>query len=149
MYFEKYHLGQKFQLGTFQMTEANIVAFADIYDPQPKHNDPAWSATESPWGGLIASGYQTLSAAWGLMVRSGVPIEGSLAGYGLDEVRWVKPVRPGDTITMASEVTGLHPEPEKGRGRVHMKHIVSNQHGDVVMTFKNTGVFFYEDPKLA
>ena len=96
-YFEDFHEGDVFELGELQMTEAEILEFARRFDPQPFHVDHQ-AAARSMFGGLVASGWHTGSAFMGLLVRGLLHDVASLGAGGLDELRWLKQVRPGDVL---------------------------------------------------
>lgn len=135
MYFEDAAIGRRFRTPGRTVTEAEIVAFAGSYDAQSLHLDAEWAAT-GPFGGLIASGFHTLCLAWSLWLRTGALEGTSWGGIGMDEVRWTKPVRPGDTLTSEVEIVDRSVVPKRGRGRVVLQHTVRNQHGEVVLTFR-------------
>ena len=96
-YFEDFNAGDVFELGEARMDEAEMVEFARKYDPQPFHVD-AHQASESSFGGLIASGWHTAGVYMGLLVRGLLHDVASLGAGGLEELRWLKPVRPGDVL---------------------------------------------------
>ncbi len=96
-YFEDLNDGDVFELGEMQMTEPEIVEFARRFDPQPFHLDHE-AAAHSIFGGLVASGWHTGSTFMGLLVRGLLQDVASLGAGGLDELRWLKPVRPGDVL---------------------------------------------------
>jgi len=96
-YFEDFRDGDAFELGEVRMDEAEMVEFARRYDPQPFHVDPD-AAARSHFGGLIASGWHTGSLYMGLLVRALLHDVASLGAGGLEELRWLKPVRPGDVL---------------------------------------------------
>ncbi len=96
-YWEDYEVGQKFPLGSTSFTGQEIVEFARQYDPQPFHIDEA-AAEASMFGGLIASGWQIAAKMMRLFVDNYVDRRTALGSPGLDELRWPKPVRPGDTL---------------------------------------------------
>jgi acyl dehydratase len=96
-YFEDFNAGDVFELGEARMDEAEMVEFARKYDPQPFHVD-AHAASESSFGGLIASGWHTAGVYMGLLVRGLLHDVASLGAGGLEELRWLKPVRPGDVL---------------------------------------------------
>ncbi len=89
--------------GSFSLSEAEIIAFAKEYDPQPFHVDPV-AAKDGPFGGLIASGWHTTSMMMRQLVDHYVSPESSLGAAGVDELRWPKPVRPGDTLHVRATV---------------------------------------------
>jgi acyl dehydratase len=134
-YFEDYPVGAVYGGGPVTVSEADILDFARRYDPQPMHTDKA-AAEAGPFGGLIASGWHTGSLMMQLLVRHFVP-RGNLASPGLDELRWVRPVRPGDALSLRASVESArrsHSKPDQG---VVISFVeVLNQHGEVVMTLK-------------
>lgn len=120
------------------LTEAAIIAFAREYDPQPFHLDPV-AAVDTIYGGLIASGIQTMGIALRQVLESAVWSEASMGSPGLDEIRWPRPVRPGDVLT--TTMTVLSTEPSKtrpDRGRVRFRYETRNQLGEVVMQYEAT-----------
>lgn len=136
-HFEDYVPGIVAEYGPVAVTEAEIVAFAQRYDPQRIHTDPAWAATEGPFGGLIASGFLTMSLASRLYMENYLSKVASLASPGLDELRWQKPVRPGDTLRIRVRVLEARRSRSKpDRGLVHTGIEAFNQHGDMVMSFR-------------
>ncbi len=135
-WFEDFSPGDVFEFGDYLMTEAAILEFAGKFDPQAFHTDAA-AAKESIFGGLIASGWHTCGAAMRMMVEGYIPANASLGSPGIDELRWVKPVRPGDRLRM--RVTVLESVPSRSkpdRGVVKSLSETLNQDGDVVMTSK-------------
>ena len=131
-YFEDFVGGERFESAPYTLGEAEIVAFAQDYDPQPFHIDPA-AARESPFGGLIASGFQSLALAFRLFYDGGAIAACSMGSPGMDNLRWHRPVRPGDTLRTAVEVRELRPsqsKPERGYGT--FAYQMTNQDGDVM-----------------
>ena len=98
-YFEDYEEGATYELGTFSLSEAEIIEFATRYDPQRFHVDPE-AARRSPYGGIIASGWHTASATMRLLVDHFVSANAGLGSPGLDAIRWLKPVRPDVRLTV-------------------------------------------------
>jgi acyl dehydratase len=98
-YFEDYAPGTTYECGSVSIDEASIINFAQQYDPQPFHTDPVAAAT-GPFGGLIASGWHTAGLVMRLLVDNYLSAEASLGAPGLDELRWPRPVRPGDTLAV-------------------------------------------------
>ena len=98
-YFEDYVPGDVHEFGSVVAEEDEMIAFARRFDPQPFHTDPV-AAKESVFGGLIASGWYTASMAMRLLVDNYISRVASLGSPGVDEVRWRKPVRPGDTLSI-------------------------------------------------
>lgn len=133
-YLEDFTVGEEIVTAGRTVTEEAIVAFASQYDPQYFHIDVE-AARESPFGGLIASGFQTLAIAFRLFLDTGVFAGTSLGSPGMDEVRWLRPVRPGDTLRTIATVTELRPSASKPeRGLLSAAFRIFNQHDDVVMT---------------
>jgi len=127
--------GQRFTSPGLTLSEAEIIDFAWRYDPQPFHLD-ANAAAASPYGGLIASGFQSLAICFRLFIQSGVLAESSMGSPGIDELRWLAPVRPGDTLHSEIEVQEVRPSISKpDRGIARLKYQAVNQHGDAVLSF--------------
>lgn len=135
-YFDDFHPGDHFVSKGITFTEADIIAFALRYDPQPFHIDVE-AAKSSPYGGLIASGFHTLAQTFRMMLQEGIIADCSLGSPGMDELRWLAPVRPGDTLHMEGEVVEAKPSSSKpDRGIVRMDYRAVNQRDEVVMTFR-------------
>ena len=133
--FEDYIVGATYRLGSFAVTEDEIIQFARQYDPQTMHVDRA-IAGRGPYGGVIASGWQTVALAMRLLVDNFLPHDG-LAAPGIDELRWPLPVRPGDTLTVQATIQQARRSRSKpDRGLIHGLMEVLNQHGEVVMSMK-------------
>jgi acyl dehydratase len=103
MQFADFHAGQVIEAGPYVLTEAELVQFARAYDPQWFHTD-AQAAAQSPFGGLIASGWHTCSIAMRLVVDAVLAGSESFASPGLEHVRWPNPVRPGDALRLVADV---------------------------------------------
>jgi acyl dehydratase len=132
-YFEDYIPGLTVDCGSFSISEAEIIAFAKEYDPQPFHTDPV-GAVDGPFGGLIASGWQTTSLMMRLLVEHFVSPETGLGAAGVDEIRWPKPVRPGDTLHVRATVLETRRSKSKpDRGIVRSVAEVANSRGETVM----------------
>ncbi len=135
-YWEDYEVGQKFPLGSTSFSEQEIVDFARQFDPQTFHIDRD-AAARSMFGGIIASGWHVASKMMRLFVDNYVDHRTALGSPGLDELRWLKPVRPGDTLT--GWVVCAAKVPSRSRpqmGVIHEEWTVANQKGEVVMTTK-------------
>lgn len=135
-YFEDYVEGDVHRFGTIAVEADEIIAFAKRFDPQTMHTDPE-AAKRSPFGGLIASGWHTAGLMMRLYVEHYLTHVASLASPGLDELRWLKPVRPGDMLSL--RVTVLKTVPSKSkpdRGAVTSFVEVINLAGEMVMTFR-------------
>jgi acyl dehydratase len=139
LFFDDLALGQTFVSAPLGVSETDIIAFASSFDPQPFHTDPQAAAAHRLFRGLAASGWHTAALSMRLFATSGPPIAGGIIGNGIDELRWPRPVRPGDTLTLTSEVIELRP-PEPGRtvGWLRMRNTTRNQAGEVVMSLVAT-----------
>ena len=93
-YFEDFRVGEKFHTAEKTLSTEEIIEFAKLYDPQPFHIDEE-AAAESPYGGIIASGFHTIGASFRLFIDTGVIGTTGMGSPGMDSVRWIKPVRPG------------------------------------------------------
>jgi acyl dehydratase len=134
--YEDYARGEVVRAPGFTITEEAIIDWAVRYDPQPIHLDKL-AAEKSAYGGLIASGWQIGSISFRLLVQAGLLGEASLGSPGVDELRWLLPVRPGDTIYPEAEVADMRVSGSKpDRGLVTIAYRVKNQRGEVVMTMR-------------
>jgi acyl dehydratase len=133
-YLDDFKAGDRFESAHgYTFTDADIIAFADRYDPQAFHLDVE-AAKKSIFGGLIASGFQTLAATFRLVHGIGF-LTHNLGGPGMDELRWLKPVRPGDTLRAVVEIVEVTPSRSKpDRGALKYKVAAVNQSGETVMT---------------
>ena len=135
-YFEDYVTGHVHEFGSIGVTEEDIVEFGRRYDPQPFHVNRV-AAQQTQFGGLIASGWQTAGLMMRLVVDHYLSHVASLASPGLDELRWSRPVRPGDRLSVRATVLETRPSMSKpDRGLVRTLFEVLNQHGEVVMSVK-------------
>ena len=129
LYLEDLEVGQRFQSGAVTVTAASIRAFAAEYDPQPFHLDEE-AATGSFFGALVASGWQTACLTMRLLVEGELTIAGGLIGAGVEEMRWPRPVRPGDTLQAESEVIEVRVSQKRpDRGIARIKTTTLNQDG--------------------
>jgi len=127
--------GECFSTASITLTRSQILDFALSYDPQPFHLSIP-DAEASSYGGLIASGFQTLSTCFRLYVQTGLFVHSSLGSPGLDEVRWYLPVRPDDTLSCTLDIIDIKPsrsKPDRGIARILVTG--HNQHGDSVVSF--------------
>lgn len=131
-YFEDWKVGERLETASYTITEAQIVAFAREYDPQPFHLDHK-AAETSPFKGLVASGWHTTAVTMRLIVESGIFGDSGGIGLGVDELRWLKPVYPGDTLRVVSEVASTRPNQERSSGICHFAITTYNQDGVAVM----------------
>lgn len=111
-YLEDFTVGEVLQTAPVMLSAEEIVAFAKLYDPQTFHTDPE-AAKSGPYGGLIASGLQTISVGFGQFIRLGYFVESSLGGPATDDVEWLAPVRPDDELTTTVEVLETRPSQSK------------------------------------
>ncbi len=135
-FFEDYRPGEVIEFGEHLVTEEEILEYAKRYDPQPFHVDDK-AAAESIFGGLIASGWMTGSIMMRLMVDHFVAPISSMGSPGVDEVRWLKPVRPGDRLH--ARVTVLETKRSQSkpdRGIVQVQQEMINQRGETVMSLR-------------
>jgi acyl dehydratase len=140
-YFEDFTVGETIELGSYTIGRDEIVAFAAQWDPQPFHLDEA-AARETPFGGLIASGWHTTVIFMRLLVEGLLNSAASLGSPGLDELRWLKPVRPGDTLRPRVTVLEATPSARNpNRGTVRWVGETFNQDGDVVMRIVGRNLF--------
>ncbi|MDX1781982.1 MAG: MaoC family dehydratase [Thalassovita sp.] len=140
MYFDDLPVGFTFETGERQIPLDELLAFARQYDPQPFHVD-AEAAKDTPYGGLIASGFQTMIVGFLLTLEADIWNEASLGSPGIDELRWLKPVRPGDTLRVKAEVIGSTPSRSRpDRGRTEIRYDTFNQDGDRVMSYRTTHI---------
>lgn len=134
IWFESFAVGQEFRTPGKTLSEGEILDFAFRYDPQPIHIDKT-AAEKGLYGGLIASGWQIGSLAFRLVTMTNILAGTSLGSPGLDEIRWLKPVRPGDTIRVELTVRETRPSRSKpDRGIVVLDYAVKNQKDETVMT---------------
>lgn len=142
VYWEDLRVGDSRQFGSHTFTREAIIDFARQFDPQPFHLDDE-AAKRSPFGQLVASGWHTTAICMRLVV-DGFGTEGmaSMGSPGVDEIRWLKPVRPGDTLSLRTEIVELTPSRSKpDRGSVRMRYELRNQHGELVMTMIGIAIF--------
>jgi acyl dehydratase len=140
-YFEDFYAGQEIDLGTCSVTEDEIIDFATRFDPQPFHVDRE-AAAQSIYGGVIASGWHTCSMMMRMVVDGLMAKSSSMGSPGLDGVRWLAPVRAGDTLNVRYQTTQVKASNSKpDRGVVWSKWVAINQHGETVCTVEGMGMF--------
>jgi len=135
-YFEDFKPGDVIELGSRTISKERILAFAREFDPQPFHTDEE-AAKRSIYGGLLASGWHTGSLLMRILYDGLLKDTASLGSPGIDELRWLKPVRPGDTL--AARMTILESIPSRtkpDRGLIRSLMEMRNQHGEVVLTIR-------------
>jgi acyl dehydratase len=135
-YFEDYVVGSVFEAGSLDVSEREIIEFASRYDAQPFHVDRAAAAT-GPYGGIIASGWHMTALVMQLLVRRYLDPASSLGSPGIDELRWIKPVRPGDTLSVRVVVEeARRSQSRPDRGLVRSRIEARNAGGDLVLSMR-------------
>jgi acyl dehydratase len=141
IWWEDFKVGEAAELGRHTFTEDEIVAFARQFDPQPFHIDRA-GAQQSVFGGLIASGWHTCAVGMRLLCDGLLKHTVSLGSPGIDEIRWLKPVRAGDTVAYRRVVIESRASTtRKGVGLVKHRWEAVNQRGELVLTMQGWGLF--------
>jgi acyl dehydratase len=140
-YFEDFHPGQEIDLGQRTVSEDEIVAFAREFDPQPFHVDHD-AAAASIYGGVIASGWHTCSMMMRMVVDGLMCSASSMGSPGLESVRWLQPVRAGDTLHVRYLTVNVKASASKpDRGVVWSRWVATNQRGEEVCTVDGMGMF--------
>jgi acyl dehydratase len=140
-YWEDFKTGETFPMGERRIEKKEVIAFARDFDPQPFHIDEA-AARQSMYGGLIASGWHTVALVMRMMCDSYLNQSASLGSPGVDNVRWLKPVRPGDIIRAQRTVVEARASQSRPEmGLVKSRWEVFNQHGELVMSMEGYGMF--------
>ena len=145
-YYEDIEIGAARDIGSRTFTEAEIIAFARQFDPQPFHVDPE-AARKTAFGGLIASGWHTAAVVMRLLVDSAIDLDASLGSPGFDDLAWLKPVRPGDTIR--GRMTCIDKTPSRSRpgiGSARFMVEAINQKDELVMRFTSIGIMRFRNP---
>lgn len=134
-YFEDFKAGDTFSGGALDVSQDEIIAYARQFDPQPFHTDPA-AAKKTLFGELVASGWHTASMTMRLFATSEIEIVNGVIGGGVEQLTWPRPVRPGDRLTVRSEILEARPSRSKpDRGMIRVKVETLNQNGEVVQSF--------------
>ena len=140
-YFEDFQIGQELPLGRYAVTRGEIVAFAAEFDPQPFHLDEAAGA-DSLLGGLAASGWHTCALFMRILYDGWLREAASMGSPGVDMLKWVRPVRPGDVLTGRSVVLDTRASNSRpDRGFARFRHEVVNGRGEIVMLAENPIMF--------
>ena len=138
-FFEDFAVGEAWESPPVVVTAQEIVTFGSEYDPQPMHTD-AQKAAAGPFKALIASGWQVAAISWREFHRAGGYGGTPVVGLGVDELRWHRPVRAGDTLVVRREVVELRASASNpGHGIVRTKVTVLNQKGEAAMTLMTAG----------
>ena len=136
LYLEDLHVGDQFGSETIEVTADNIKAFARQWDPQQFHLDEK-AAEQSIFEGLSASGWHTAAMSMKLFVTGDLKLAGGSVGLGVDELRWPRPVRPGDVLKVETEILNVRASRSKpDRGIIRIRNVTTNQRGEVVQTFE-------------
>ena len=134
-YLEDLHVGDRFESGIFEVTEKGIVDFAHDFDPQSFHLDLD-AARRSVFKGLVASGWYTAAISMRLFVTGGLRLAGGSIGLNVDDLQWPRPVRPGDTLRLQTEIVEVRPSRSKpDRGVIRIRNVTTNQNDEVVQSF--------------
>lgn len=145
-YWEDFRPGAMVEFGAYRVTEEEMLEFARRYDPQPFHTDPE-AARHTHFGGLIASGWHTLAMLTRMVVDELLNEAAALGSPGVDEVRWLKPVRPGDVLSVRTRVVDAVPSTSKpDRGVVRSFTEVLNQEREVVLTLRGMTLMLRRTP---
>jgi acyl dehydratase len=141
LYWEDFREGEVREFGAMTVNHDDIVRFAAEFDPQPFHLDDE-AGRRSLFGGLVASGWHTAAMAMRMMCEGYLLHSASLGSPGVEDLKWLRPVRPGDTLRVRLTVLEARPLKSKpGVGLVKSRHEVLNQHGEVVMHMQGHGMF--------
>jgi acyl dehydratase len=145
--YEDFEVGSVAQLSGHTFLKEEIIDFAGRYDPQPFHLSEK-DGEASPFGGLIASGWNTCSAMMGILVRDMLADSTSMGSPGLDNIRWIKPVRVGDTVRLTVRVLSKRISASKpDRGLVGTRWEAHNQNDELVLTVDSSAIFGLRHPE--
>jgi acyl dehydratase len=148
-WFEDFQPGVVYEFGSIPVTEAEVLEFGRRFDPQVFHTDPD-AARETEYGGLIASGWHTAAMMMRMYSDHYLPKPSTLVSPGVDELRWLLPVRPGDALSLRVTVLDSRPSRSKpDRGIVHSAVEVLNQRREVVMTVTATNFFLRRETQAS
>jgi acyl dehydratase len=146
LYFEDHVPGSIYDVGSISVAEEDIIAFAKQWDPQVFHVDPV-AAKETSFGGLVASGWHTVVLAMRLIAENRLNRLKNFGSPGIDELRWIKPVRPGDTLTVRITVVDAKVSRSKpDRGLVTGVVEIANQTGEIVARWKGMNIVQLRNP---
>lgn len=147
-YFEDFQIGQVHEAGPHKVTREEMLAFAHQYDPQSFHLDDE-AGRRTIYGGIIASGWLTAAISHRLLVECVLKDVAGLGSPGVDELRWLRPVRPDDALSLRVEVVELIPSRSKrDRGAIRYRMELRNQQGEVVMTLSAISMFSRREPSI-
>ena len=139
--FDQLAQGQRFEFGSFRLSEEEIIAYAERFDPQPFHTDPEAAKLAPLFGGLVASGLHTMGACFGLIMGSGIFSAISLGGGELN-TRWPAPLRPDEEVAVASVIEALKPSRSRPEMGVAMVRHIGTRVADGVLVIEMKGTHF-------
>ena len=141
LYWEDFPVGDTTEMGSHTFTEADIIAFARQFDPQPFHLDEE-AANASMFGGLIASGWHTGAMFIRMVVEHMTPVHATSGAMGFDDLKWIRPVRPGDVLSVESEIREkIESRSRPDRGTVKIESRIVTQRGEVVMSLVSLVIY--------
>jgi acyl dehydratase len=141
--FDELNLSQRFAFGTFALTEAEIIAYAEKFDPQPFHTDPIAAKAAPLFGGLVASGLHTMGACFGLILGSGIFREVSLGGSEIN-TKWPAPLRPDEVVAVESIVDSLKPSRSRPELGVAVFRHIGTRISDQRVVIEMTATHFFK-----
>lgn len=144
-YFDDIQVGEVWLSDPVTITREEIIAYAQQFDPQPFHLTEE-GGRASMFGGMIASGWQLTAIMMREMVKARLEGDVEAIGRGVDRLRWLHPVRPGDAITIRREVTAKHLSSRGDRGAIEFDFVLTNQEAEAVMTL-TTSVLSFRRPE--
>lgn len=139
--FDELTVGQCFDYGSFALNQAEIIAYAQQYDPQPFHLDPEAARAAPLFGGLVASGLHSMGMCFGMIMRSGIWTQISLGGSGID-TKWPAPLRPDEAVAVASVVESVKPSRSRPEMGVAMVRHTGTRLADGVVVIDMLGTHF-------
>ena len=149
LYWEDFTVGRKMKFGAMEVTEEEVIEYATEFDPQSFHIDKE-AASEHFFGGIIASGWHTAAMCMRMMVDGYLNNSATMGSPGVEQLRWKKPVRPGETLHVTAEITDRSlPKSKPELGFVKFSHVVCNQDGEVKMTMISSGMFLRKPSKIS
>jgi acyl dehydratase len=147
-YFEDVQVGEVMRFGRYEVTRDEIVEYARQFDPQPFHLDEE-AARGSMFGGLIASGWHTGAMFMRMVCEHMTPVHATSGAVGFDDLQWRRPVRPGDVLSVESEIREkIESRSRPDRGVVKIESRVCNQHREVVMSLVSLVIYQRRPPAL-
>ncbi|MFB6185051.1 MAG: MaoC family dehydratase [Haloarculaceae archaeon] len=143
-YFEDLTVGDEWELGTYDVDREEVIAFARRYDPQPFHVDPE-AAADSPFGGLVASGWHTAAMTMRVLVDEHLSTAATHGALGVDELQWRTPVRPGDVLVVRTAIEDKEPWDDE-RGLVDVRTVTARQRdGETLMSMLAHVLYAHRD----